>query len=75
MQRVSLISFPNHEVNNSATMAPRSNERVDFEKGTPLNNTLGNKSTQGFNEYLQNIHQPSDDTPLLIDEQPGPASR
>lgn len=56
-------------------MAVRSNERVDFEKGTPMNNTLGNKSTQGFNEYLRNIHQPSDDTPLLIDEVPGPASR
>ena len=69
MQRVSLISFPNGEINNSATLAARSSERVDFDKSTPMNNTVGNKSTQGFNEYLRNINAPSDnDTPLLIDD-------
>ena len=80
MQRVSLMSYPYNDVNNSATMASRSTgsaNRVDFDKNAQMNNTLGEKSTgtQGFNDYLRNINQQKDsDAVLLVDDQTGLAS-
>ena len=77
MQRVSLISFPN-DSQNSATLAVRSAERVDFEKNTPMSNTVGNKTsgTQGFNDYLRNINQQNEsDAVFIVDDQPGTSSK